>query len=248
MNRNISNQHYYQAALWLAAGVLLFILYLTVNPAQASETTGNTLPYEDWLRTLQQSLTGPVAFSVALIGIVCCGATLIFAGGEIGRFMRSLIYIIMVMTMLIGANSLMTRFFNGASIGEMTAADEAAAAEPAAEEAALPAASVLAQKTALGDDLQELKKQADSFGSYRRQAHSAAIEAQREIRDTKRAAEDISSLFENMSAEFSADGEDASAVPVLQLMDFVPPRETAQLPLRLLQQELLGLERRVLPA
>ncbi len=115
MNRNIRNQ----SMLRLAAGILLLMFYLTVNQVQASETTGNTLPYEDWLRTLQQSLTGPVAFSVALIGIVCCGATLIFAGGEIGRFMRSLIYIIMVMTMLIGANSLMTRFFNGASIGEV---------------------------------------------------------------------------------------------------------------------------------
>ncbi len=101
--------------------------------ARAAETAGQALPYEDWLHTLQQSLTGPVAFSVAMIGIVSCGATLIFAGGEIGRFMRALIYIVLVMTLLIGANSLMTRFFNGASIGEITpqiAALQAQAADP----------------------------------------------------------------------------------------------------------------------
>lgn len=109
---------------WLLKGggySLLAFTLLSLHSAQAAESMGNSLPYESWLRTLQQSLTGPVAFSVAMIGIVSCGATLIFAGGEIGRFMRALIYVVMVMTMLIGANSLMTRFFNGASIGTVTA-------------------------------------------------------------------------------------------------------------------------------
>lgn len=101
-----------------ALPLVIMLAFCLICPVQAAETTGNSLPYESWLRSLQQSLTGPVAFSVALIGIVCCGATLIFAGGEIGRFMRALIYIVMVMTMLIGANSLMSKFFNGASIGD----------------------------------------------------------------------------------------------------------------------------------
>lgn len=52
----------------------------------------------------------------SFIGIVSCGATLILAGDEINKFMRSLIYIVLVMTLLVGANSLMTRFFNGAVI------------------------------------------------------------------------------------------------------------------------------------
>lgn len=94
----------------------ILILALSASAAYASDTQGGSLPYESWLRTLQQSLTGPVAFSVSLIGIVSCGATLILAGGEINKFMRSLIYIVLVMTLLVGANSLMTRFFNGAVI------------------------------------------------------------------------------------------------------------------------------------
>lgn len=94
----------------------ILLVALSANAAYASDTQGGSLPYESWLRTLQQSLTGPVAFSISLIGIVSCGATLILAGGEINKFMRSLIYIVLVMTLLVGANSLMTRFFNGAVI------------------------------------------------------------------------------------------------------------------------------------
>lgn len=97
---------------------LITFMYASLNTALASQASGGQsyLPYESWLITLQKSLTGPVASSVALIGIVCSGATLIFAGGEITRFMRSLIYIVLVMTFLIGANSLLTNFFNGAVI------------------------------------------------------------------------------------------------------------------------------------
>lgn len=109
--------------------VMLFILLVLglITEAHASSTgSGNmALPYEGWLMTLQKSLTGPVAFSVALIGIVSCGATLILTGGEISRFMRSLIYIVLVMTLLVGANSLMTNFFNGASIGTNVQQEEA---------------------------------------------------------------------------------------------------------------------------
>ncbi|MGN1281966.1 MAG: TrbC/VirB2 family protein [Succinivibrio sp.] len=97
---------------------LIIALSLLLKDALAADTTsGTALPYESWLRTVQKSLTGPVAFSVALIGIVCCGATLIFAGGELGSFMRRVIYLVMVMTLLVGANTLMTSLFNGASVG-----------------------------------------------------------------------------------------------------------------------------------
>ncbi|MCK0525838.1 TrbC/VirB2 family protein [Anaerobiospirillum sp. NML120449] len=90
---------------------------LISSPAMASSNAvASVLPYEAWLATFQKSLTGPVAFSVALIGIVVGGISLILGSGEVSHFVRTIIYIIMVMSMLIGANSLMTNFFNGASI------------------------------------------------------------------------------------------------------------------------------------
>ncbi len=100
--------------------VMLLIVYLSIfcmpDANASAASAGSGLPYEVWLSALQRSATGPIAFTIALLGIIGCGATLIFAGGEISRFMRSIIYIILVMTLLLGAISLMTNFFNGASI------------------------------------------------------------------------------------------------------------------------------------
>lgn len=95
--------------IWLVTLTLLCICSTRAFAANGA------LPYEEWLSILQQSLTGPVAFSVSLIGIVTCGATLILSGGEISHFMRSLIYIVLVMTLLVGANSLMHNFFQGSA-------------------------------------------------------------------------------------------------------------------------------------
>ena len=95
----------------------LIVLISVFKDALAADTASGSsvLPYETWLKTIQKSLTGPVAFSVSLIGIVSCGATLIFTGGEMGRFMRSIVYLVMVMTLLVGANTLMSSLFNGAT-------------------------------------------------------------------------------------------------------------------------------------
>lgn len=97
---------------------IFIILTAVLKDALAADTASGSsvLPYETWLKTIQKSLTGPVAFSVSLIGIVSCGATLIFTGGEMGRFMRSIVYLVMVMTLLVGANTLMSSLFNGATV------------------------------------------------------------------------------------------------------------------------------------
>ena len=136
--------------LWFSA---LLCLSLLPEAAWASSAGGTSvLPYEQWLSILQKSLTGPVAFSVSLIGIVTCGATLILGGGEISHFMRTLIYIVLVMTLLVGANALMNNFFNGASIGinttdttteppEQAPVDNAAAATQSAVSSSVPSPS-----------------------------------------------------------------------------------------------------------
>jgi type IV secretion system protein VirB2 len=84
--------------------------------AYASQGSGGGLPYEGWLTSLQNSVTGPVAFSVALIGIVVAGSTLIF-GGELSGFFRTIIFLVLVMALLIGAQNMMGTFFGkGAEI------------------------------------------------------------------------------------------------------------------------------------
>lgn len=128
--------------------VMLLIMYLSIfcmpDANASAASAGSGLPYEVWLSALQRSATGPIAFTIALLGIIGCGATLIFAGGEISRFMRSIIYIILVMTLLLGANSLMTNFFNGASINppvDAKSADANSSAQNTAPESSHNAAT-----------------------------------------------------------------------------------------------------------
>ena len=99
---------------------LLALLFLGVAiflPLDAFASTGGTgaLPYEGWLDTLKQSVTGPFAFVAALIGIVASGATLMF-GGDLNGFFRSMIFFVMVISLVIGANALMSSFFGKSAL------------------------------------------------------------------------------------------------------------------------------------
>jgi len=100
-------------------GVFAFSLFfLLPEAALASTGTAGGLPYESFLTNLRNSMTGPVAFTLSLIGVVASGAALIF-GGDLNGFFRTMITLVLVVAIIIGANNLMTGFFNGA---ELTAA------------------------------------------------------------------------------------------------------------------------------
>lgn len=104
-------------------GVFVFLVFTMMagHPAMASTSTGGSLPYESWLTSLQDSVTGPVAFALSIVGIVVAGGVLIF-GGELNAFFRSLIFIVLVMALLIGAKNMMSTFFGqGAVIASVDA-------------------------------------------------------------------------------------------------------------------------------
>ena len=96
---------------------LLAVLALAIAPeAMASEGSGGALPYETWLTQLRNSITGPVAFALSIIGIVVAGGVLIF-GGDLNAFFRTLIFLVLVMALLVGAQNMMSSFFGrGAEI------------------------------------------------------------------------------------------------------------------------------------
>ena len=74
------------------------------------------LPWEGPIDKLRKSISGPIAFAIALLGIIVCGATLIW-GGEIGEFVRRLIMLVLVVCLIVFANSLLTgALFSGATI------------------------------------------------------------------------------------------------------------------------------------
>ena len=98
-------------------------LVLFSNCAFASEGSGGGLPYESWLGKLRDSLTGPVAFAVSIIGIIVAGAVLIF-GGDMNGFFRTLVFLVLVMALIVGANNLMSGFFGrGADLSGISISD-----------------------------------------------------------------------------------------------------------------------------
>jgi type IV secretion system protein VirB2 len=93
---------------------ILLALSLPLS-ADAATGAGGALPYETWLNALRTSVTGPVAFAVSIIGIVVAGGMLIF-GGELNHFFRSLIFLVLVMALTVGAQNMMGTFFGTGAV------------------------------------------------------------------------------------------------------------------------------------
>lgn len=97
--------------------VLTAILLAALLPldALASVGTGGSLPYESWLESLRNSVTGPVAFALSITGIVIAGGVLIF-GGDLNGFFRTLIFLVLVMALIVGAQNIMSTFFGHGAV------------------------------------------------------------------------------------------------------------------------------------
>lgn len=106
-------------SFWLITALFFVLLFGVIEPVHAADATaggGAGLPWEGPLAKLRQSISGPVAFAIALLGIIACGATLIW-GGEVSEFVRRIIYVVMVVCVIVFANSLLTgALFAGAVI------------------------------------------------------------------------------------------------------------------------------------
>ena len=93
---------------------LLAVLTLLMlgNSEVFAAGTGGGLPYESWMSDLRNSMTGPVAFTLSIVGIIVAGGVLIF-GGELNAFFRTLVFLVLVMALLVGGNAMLTGFFGG---------------------------------------------------------------------------------------------------------------------------------------
>ena len=98
--------------LWRNLFVIASILFFVIEPALASTTTG--MPWEDPMDTVVDSITGPVAFGVSLLGVVAAGCALVW-GGEMGEFVRKIIMLVLVIALIVAAASFLSLLFGGAS-------------------------------------------------------------------------------------------------------------------------------------
>lgn len=108
----------------------LFILLLGLFAAEfaLAAASGGGLPWESPLNTIKDSLTGPVAGVISLVAIVVSGVALIF-GGDFSGFVRGLINVVLVISIVIGASSLLSNLFgsSGAVISNFASPPPASA-------------------------------------------------------------------------------------------------------------------------
>lgn len=88
--------------------ILLFTSILLSPELMAAGAGG--MPWEAPLVTIVTSVTGPVAFSISILGLVAAGAMLIF-GGEISHFLKSMITLVLVISLLVFATGILTSLF-----------------------------------------------------------------------------------------------------------------------------------------
>jgi len=87
----------------LCAAVVLTLMPDVAHAVDDSKKQG--LPFEDPLAKLRDTLTGPVAFAISLVGIVAAGAVLIF-GGEMSGFLRTIVFLVLVIALVVNAGGL----------------------------------------------------------------------------------------------------------------------------------------------
>lgn len=105
-----------QSIKMLSFGAVLGLLITLPEQAFATTTNGGAgLPWEAPLHTLANSLSGPVALSLSLMGIIVAGGVLIW-GGEITHWVRSLVFLVMVISVLAFAGPLLSSLFGVSTI------------------------------------------------------------------------------------------------------------------------------------
>ena len=121
---------HWKHSLWCVGLLLTLCACMLPNEAYAAGTAGGGLPYESALTRLRASITGPVAFTLSLIGIVGAAGVLIF-GGELTGFLRMMVFLVLLIAILVGAQNVLTTLFAAGAeiawIGEGTEARVASA-------------------------------------------------------------------------------------------------------------------------
>ena len=92
----------------LLVALIIWMLWLPELAHAASSSGG--LEWEAPLTRFANSIRGPVAFVISLLGIVVCGAMLIW-GGEINEFVRRFVMVILVISLLVFSSGILASLF-----------------------------------------------------------------------------------------------------------------------------------------
>lgn len=87
---------------------LLSVFVLFPNLAHASSNSG--MPWEDPLTKVVDSITGPVAFGVSVLGVVVAGLSLAF-GGQLEGFVQKIAILALVISLIVFATNVLSSVF-----------------------------------------------------------------------------------------------------------------------------------------
>ena len=90
-------------------------LFWLLLPARVFASTGGGLEWEAPLTKVSDSIKGPVAFAICLLAIVACGCALAF-GGEIGEFVRRLVMLVLIISVIVFAAQILQSLFGTAAL------------------------------------------------------------------------------------------------------------------------------------
>jgi type IV secretory pathway VirB2 component (pilin) len=81
----------------------------------SSAGAGGGLPYESFLTNVTKSVSGPLAYGIALLGVAGAGGTLIF-GGDLNGFLRVIILLVCFCALLISAPALLSSISSAGAV------------------------------------------------------------------------------------------------------------------------------------
>ncbi len=99
---------FHRSMLWSRMGTLFGLAMMFSLRIQAAAAGG--LPWEKPMTAIAQSLTGPVAYAIGLIGIAIAGGAMLW-GGELTEFGRRACMIGLVVSVLVFAAPLLASAF-----------------------------------------------------------------------------------------------------------------------------------------
>ena len=100
--------------LWLGSVVAAVAAYLQPRVAFASVGAGAGLPYEDTFSKIVTSLTGPWAWTVAIVCVIMFAWRAVERGGDLGGSTMAFLGPAFICTLLLGSKKLMSFFGQGA--------------------------------------------------------------------------------------------------------------------------------------
>lgn len=113
--QNISS--FFSLKTFLILGSLIALMCL-LNAGYCANTSSGDMPWDSMFTKLRKSVKGPIAITIALLGIIGSGAALIWGGGEMGPILKGLIGLVALVAMIVLADKLLTALTGESAILE----------------------------------------------------------------------------------------------------------------------------------